>query len=179
MTPLLPCAACPMHYHSSREEVFLIANLNLSLCNVSPLLLVLSLVIWVRRPIVVSLLTSFQIVLESDGVSPEPSFLQSKESQFLQSFFIGFELQTLHPFFCFYSLDRLQCLRGFLVVRGLKLNTVMFCTEHWSVQSYQGHAQRKDLPGSAGYTISDTSQNVIGFLGQLSMLLACVYPAAD
>jgi len=61
-------------------------------------------------------LTSFQVVLESDRVFSEPSFLQTKESQFLQPLFVGPLLQTLQ--FCCPSLDMLQELNVFLVVEA-------------------------------------------------------------
>ena len=65
--------------------------------------------------------TSFQVVVESDKVSPEPPFLQTKQPQFPQLLLIRLVLQTLHQLLC-PSLDTLQLLSVFLVVRGPKLN---------------------------------------------------------
>ncbi|KAK4826673.1 LOW QUALITY PROTEIN: hypothetical protein QYF61_010682 [Mycteria americana] len=68
--------------------------------------------------------TSFQAVVESDKVSPQPPFLQAKEPQFPQPLLIRLLLQTLHQLRC-PSLDMLQHLNVSLVVRGPKLNTVI------------------------------------------------------
>ncbi|KAK4817730.1 hypothetical protein QYF61_026530 [Mycteria americana] len=67
--------------------------------------------------------TSFQVVVESDKVSPQPPFLQAKQPQFPQPLLIRLLLQTLHQLRC-PSLDTLQPLNVSLVVRGPKLNTV-------------------------------------------------------
>ncbi|KAK4830748.1 hypothetical protein QYF61_013198 [Mycteria americana] len=75
--------------------------------------------------------------------------------------------QTLHQF-C-YSLDALQHLNVFLVVRDPKLNTLFKCR-------VQGD---NHFPSPAGHTISDTSQQAIGFLGHLGTLLAHIQPAVD
>ncbi|KAK4829570.1 hypothetical protein QYF61_005239 [Mycteria americana] len=66
---------------------------------------------------------SFQVVVESDKVSPQPPFLQAKQPQFPQPLLIRLVLQTLHQLRC-PSLDTLQHLHVSLVVRGPKLNTV-------------------------------------------------------
>ncbi|KAK4817862.1 hypothetical protein QYF61_001531 [Mycteria americana] len=66
---------------------------------------------------------SFQAVVESDKVSPQPPFLQAKQSQVPQPLLIRLLLQTLHQLCC-PSLDTLQPLNVSLVVRGPKLNTV-------------------------------------------------------
>ncbi|KAK4828712.1 hypothetical protein QYF61_000550 [Mycteria americana] len=71
--------------------------------------------------------TSFQAVVESDKVSPQPPFLQAKQSQLPQPLLIRLLLQTLHQLRC-PSLDTLQHLKVSLVVRGPKLNTGF---EHW------------------------------------------------
>ncbi|KAK4816070.1 hypothetical protein QYF61_011294, partial [Mycteria americana] len=70
--------------------------------------------------------TSFQVVVESDKVSPQPPFLQAKQPQFPQPLLIRLLLQTLHQLRC-PSLDTLQHLNVSLVVRGPKLNTVFEC----------------------------------------------------
>ncbi|KAK4824730.1 hypothetical protein QYF61_018118, partial [Mycteria americana] len=67
--------------------------------------------------------TSFQAVVESHKVSPQPPFLQAKQPQFPQPLLIRLVLQTLHRLRC-PSLDMLQHLNVSLVVRGPKLNTV-------------------------------------------------------
>ena len=68
---------------------------------------------------------SLQIVIESDKVSPEPPLLlQTKQSLFPQLLLIRLVLQTPCQVFC-PSLDTLQALNVFFVVRGSKLNTVL------------------------------------------------------
>ncbi|KAK4823866.1 hypothetical protein QYF61_007622 [Mycteria americana] len=72
------------------------------------------------------------------------------------------------------SLDMLQHLNIFLVVRGPKLNTV------FQVQPHQCQVQGGNhFPSPAGHIISDTSQDAIGFLGHLGTLLAHIQPAVD
>ena len=61
--------------------------------------------------------TSFQVVIESNKMSPEPPFLQTKQRQFPQLSLIRLVLQTLHQLRC-PSPDMLQHLSVFLVVRG-------------------------------------------------------------
>ncbi|KAK4820222.1 hypothetical protein QYF61_021727 [Mycteria americana] len=107
--------------------------------------------------------TSFQAVVESDKVSPQPPLLQTKQSQFPQPLLIRLVLQTLHQLCC-PSLDTLQHLNVSLVVRGPKLNTVFKCR-------VQGDHH---FPSPAGHAIFDTSQDAIGFLGHLGTLLAHV-----
>ncbi|KAK4823556.1 LOW QUALITY PROTEIN: hypothetical protein QYF61_003300 [Mycteria americana] len=108
--------------------------------------------------------TSFQGVVESDKVSPQPPFLQAKQPQLPQPLLIRLLLQTLHQLRC-PSLDTLQHLNVSLVVRGPKLNTV-----------FEGHDH---FPTPAGHTIFDTSQDAIGFLGHLGTLLAHIQVAID
>ncbi|KAK4831914.1 hypothetical protein QYF61_020291 [Mycteria americana] len=117
--------------------------------------------------------TSFQVVVESDKVSPQPPFLQTKPPQFPQPLLIRLVLQTLHQLRC-PSLDMLQHLNVFLVVRDPKLNTV------FEVRPHQCRVQGDNLfPTPAGHTISDTSQDAIGFLGHLDTLLACIQAAVN
>ncbi|KAK4830776.1 hypothetical protein QYF61_013609 [Mycteria americana] len=117
--------------------------------------------------------TSFQVVVESDKVSPQLPFLQAKQPQFPQPLIIRLVLQTLHQLRC-PSLDTLQHLNVSLVVRGPKLNTVF---EVWPHQCrVQGHDH---FPSPAGHTIPDTSQDALGFLGHLGTLLAHVQPAVN
>ncbi|KAK4820013.1 hypothetical protein QYF61_017392 [Mycteria americana] len=72
---------------------------------------------------------SFQVVVESDNVSPEPPFLQAKQPQLPQPLLIRLLLQTLHQLRC-PSLDMLQHLNVSLVLRGPKLNTVFEVRPH-------------------------------------------------
>ena len=65
-------------------------------------------------------------------------------------------LQTPHQLCC-PSLDTLQGLSVFFVVRGLKLNTVHEVQPHLYWVQIDGH-----LSSPADYTISDTSQDMIG-----------------
>ncbi|KAK4828042.1 hypothetical protein QYF61_023080, partial [Mycteria americana] len=108
--------------------------------------------------------TSFQVVVESNKVSPQPPFLQAKQPQFPQPLLIRLVLQTLHHLRC-PSLDTLQHLNVSLVVRGPKLNTV-----------FEGHDH---FPSPAGHAIFDTSQDAIGFLGRLGTLLAHIQLPID
>ncbi|KAK4825181.1 hypothetical protein QYF61_024661 [Mycteria americana] len=55
--------------------------------------------------------TSFQVVVESDEVSPQPPLLQAKQSQLPQLLLIRLVLQTLHQLRC-PSLDTLQHLNS-------------------------------------------------------------------
>ncbi|KAK4821927.1 hypothetical protein QYF61_004930 [Mycteria americana] len=117
--------------------------------------------------------TSFQVVVESDEVSPQPPFLQAKQPQLPQPLLIRLVLQTLHQLRC-PSLDTLQHLNVSLVVRGPKLNTGFEVGPHQC--RVQGHDH---CPSPAGHTIPDTSQDAIGFLGHLGTLLAHVQPAVN
>ncbi|KAK4825213.1 hypothetical protein QYF61_025141 [Mycteria americana] len=116
---------------------------------------------------------SFQAVVESDKVSPQPPFLQAKQPQLPQPLLIRLVLQTLHQLRC-PSLDTLQPLNVSLVVGGPKLNTV------FEVRPHQCRVQGHDhFPSPAGHTIPDTSQDAVGFLGHLGTLLAHIQPAID
>ncbi|KAK4829686.1 hypothetical protein QYF61_006061, partial [Mycteria americana] len=117
--------------------------------------------------------TSFQVVVESDKISRQPPFLQAKQPQFPQPLLIRLLLQTLHQLRC-PSLDTLQHLNVSLVVRGPKMNTV------FKVRPHQCRVQGHDhFPSPAGHTISDTSQDAIGFLGHLGTLLAHIQAAVN
>ncbi|KAK4826688.1 hypothetical protein QYF61_010697 [Mycteria americana] len=117
--------------------------------------------------------TSFQVAVESDEVSPQPPFLQTKQPQFPQPLLRRLMLQTLHQLRC-PSLHTLQHLNVSLVVRGPKLNTV------FEVQPHQCRVQGGNhVLSPAGHTISDTSQDAIGLLGHLGTLLAHIQVAID
>ncbi|KAK4818842.1 LOW QUALITY PROTEIN: hypothetical protein QYF61_020061 [Mycteria americana] len=114
--------------------------------------------------------TSFQVVVESNKVSPQPPFLQAKQPQFLQLLLIRL---TLHQLRC-PSLDTQEHLNVSLVVRGPKPNTV------FKVQPHQCRVQGHDhFPSPAGHTISDTSQDAIGLLGHLGTLPGHIQPAIN
>ncbi|KAK4812332.1 hypothetical protein QYF61_017109 [Mycteria americana] len=117
--------------------------------------------------------TSFQVVEKSDKVSPQPPFLQAKQSQLPQPLLIRLLLQTLHQLRC-PSLHPLQYLNIPLVVGGPKLNTVFEVRPHQC--RVQGH---NHFPSPAGHAIFDTSQDAIGFLGRLGTLLAHIQAAVD
>ncbi|KAK4822882.1 hypothetical protein QYF61_021101 [Mycteria americana] len=117
--------------------------------------------------------TSFQVVVESNKVSPQPPFLQAKQPQFPQPLLTGLVLQTLHQLRC-PSLDMLQHLNVLLVVRGPKLNTVFEVRPHQCRVEGDNH-----FPSPAGHTIFDTSQDAIGFLGHLGTLLAHIQAAVN
>ncbi|KAK4830406.1 hypothetical protein QYF61_010937 [Mycteria americana] len=117
--------------------------------------------------------TSFQVVVESNKVSPQPPFLQAKQPQFPQPLLTRLLLQTLHQLRC-PSLDTLQHLHVSLVVRGPKLNTV------FEVRPHQCRVQGHDhFPSPAGHAIFDTSQDAVGFLGHLGTLLAHIQVAVN
>ncbi|KAK4827171.1 hypothetical protein QYF61_015133 [Mycteria americana] len=117
--------------------------------------------------------TSFQVVVESDEVSPQPPFLQAKQSQLPQPLLIRLLLQTLHQLRC-PSLYALQYLNVSLVVGGPKLNTVFEVRPHQC--RVQGH---NHFPSPAGHAIFDTGQDAIGLLGRLGTLLAHIQAAVN
>ena len=104
----------------------------------------------------------FQVVVESNKVSPEPPLLQNEQSQLSQLLLITPVLQTPHQFCC-HSLDTL--LDVILVVRGSEMNTVL---------EMQSQCQVQRVPGPTGCTISYTSQDAISLLCHLGTLLAHV-----
>jgi len=68
--------------------------------------------------------TSFQVVVESNKVPPQPPLLQTKQPQFPQLLLVRLVLQTpLQP--CWPSLDTLQQLKVFLVVKA----SLLSCSE--------------------------------------------------
>ncbi|KAK4818693.1 hypothetical protein QYF61_017914 [Mycteria americana] len=116
---------------------------------------------------------SFQAVVESDEVSPQPPFLQAEQPQVPQPLPISLVLQTLPQLRC-PSLDTLQPLNVSLVVGGPTLNTA------FEVRPHQCRVQGHDhCPSPAGHTIADTSQDAIGFLGHLGTLLAHIQLAVS
>ncbi|KAK4817038.1 hypothetical protein QYF61_026164 [Mycteria americana] len=103
----------------------------------------------------------------------KPDKNQAKQPQFPQLLLTRLVLQTLHQLRCS-SLDTLQHLSVFLVVRGPKLNTVFEVRPHQCRVQGDNHC-----PSPAGHTISDTSQDALGLLGHLGTLLAHIQPAVD
>ncbi|KAK4811398.1 hypothetical protein QYF61_003397 [Mycteria americana] len=116
---------------------------------------------------------SFQAVVESDEVSPQPPFLQAEQPQVPQPLPISLVLQTLPQLRC-PSLDTLQPLNVSLVVRGPTLNTAFEVRPHQCRVQGHGHC-----PSPAGHTIPDTSQDAIGLLGRLGTLLAPIQAAVN
>ncbi|KAK4816912.1 hypothetical protein QYF61_024922 [Mycteria americana] len=107
------------------------------------------------------------------GSVAESKETSTKQPQFPQPLLIRLLLQTLHQLHC-PSLHPVQHLDVSLVVRGPKLNTV------FQVRPHQCRVQGHDhFPSPAGHTISDTSQDAIGFLGHLGTLPAHVQPAVN
>ncbi|TRZ12529.1 hypothetical protein HGM15179_014580 [Zosterops borbonicus] len=106
--------------------------------------------------------TSFQRVVESDKVTPEPLFLQTKQPQLPQPLLRGFVLQTLHQLHC-PSLDTLQHLCA-LLLQGLELDRE---PEEWPPQCR--------VPGGDACSCWPhycyTGWGAIGLLGHLGMLL--------
>ncbi|KAK4826190.1 hypothetical protein QYF61_006134, partial [Mycteria americana] len=116
---------------------------------------------------------SFQVVVESNKVSPQPPLLQAKQPQFPQPLLRRLLLQTLHQLRC-PPLHTLQPLSVSLVVGGPKLNTAFEVRPHQC--RVQGH---NHFPSPAGHTIPDTSQDAVGLLGHLSTLPAHIQMAAN
>ena len=108
------------------KKCFLISNLNLPWHNLRPFPLVLS---PVRRDQPHSAVSTFQVMEESNNVSPQPPLPQTKEPQFLQLLLIGHILQALHKPCC-PSLDLLQNLDVPSVLTCPKLNTVLEVRPH-------------------------------------------------
>ncbi|KAK4812776.1 hypothetical protein QYF61_020396 [Mycteria americana] len=104
---------------------------------------------------------------------------QAKQPQVPQPLPISLVLQTLPQLRC-PSLDTLQPLNVFLVVRGPTLNTV-FCFEPLiHIQPPQCRVQGDNpFPTPAGHTIPDTSQDAVGLLGYLGTLLAHIQAAVN
>ncbi|KAK4825522.1 LOW QUALITY PROTEIN: hypothetical protein QYF61_000035, partial [Mycteria americana] len=155
----------------SVKKNFLISSLNLPWRNLRPFPLVLSLVTWEKTP--TPPLYNLLSVVESDEVSPQPPFLQAKQSQLPQPLLIRLLLQTLHQLPC-PSLHTLQYLNIPLVVGGPKLNTVFEVRPHQC--RVEGH---NHFPSPAGYAIFDTGQDAIGLLGRLGTLLAHIQAAVN
>ena len=88
----------------SVKKFFLTSNLNLPWCNLRPFSLVLS---PVRRDLPALAVSTFQILEESNRVSPQPPFPQTKQPRFLQSLLVRHILQALHKP-CFPPLDLLR-----------------------------------------------------------------------
>ncbi|KAK4827071.1 hypothetical protein QYF61_014145 [Mycteria americana] len=109
---------------------------------------------------------------ETDPHLATTSF-QAKQPQFPQPLLTRLVLQTLHQLPC-PSLDTLQHLNVFLVVRGPKLNTGFEVRPHQC--RVQGH---NHFLSPAGHTIPDTSQDAIGLLGHLGTLLAHIQVAVN
>ncbi|KAK4819909.1 hypothetical protein QYF61_014644 [Mycteria americana] len=116
---------------------------------------------------------SFQVVVESDEVSPQPPFLQAEQPQLPQPLLISLVLQTLPQLRC-PSLDTLQPLNVSLGARGPTLNTAFEVRPHQC--PVQGHDH---CPAPAGHAIPDTSQDAVGFLGHLGTLLAHIQLAVN
>ncbi|KAK4826479.1 hypothetical protein QYF61_009475 [Mycteria americana] len=109
---------------------------------------------------------------ETDPHLSTTSF-QAKQPQFPQPLPISLVLQTLHQLHC-PSLDTPQHLNVSLVVRGPKLNTAFEVRPHQCRVQGDNH-----FPSPAGHTVSDTSQDAIGFLGCLGTLLAHIQLAVN
>ncbi|KAK4824820.1 hypothetical protein QYF61_019670 [Mycteria americana] len=118
-------------------------------------------------------LTERTNILSAQGKPIKKSRTPAKQPQLPQPLLIRLVLQTLHQLRC-PSLDTLQPLNIPLVVRGPKLNTAFEVRPHQC--RVQGHHH---FPSPAGHTISDTSQDAVGFLGHLGTLLAHIQPGID
>ena len=96
----------------SEKKFFLKSNLNISCHYLKSFLLILSLVTWKMRPNLTFPTTLFQVVVESDKVSPDCLLLQSKQSHLPQPILIKLVHQTLHQL-CSASLHMFQGLKVF------------------------------------------------------------------
>ncbi|PKU45971.1 hypothetical protein llap_3739 [Limosa lapponica baueri] len=97
---------------------------------------------------------------------------RAKQPQLPQLLLTGPVLQTPHKLCC-PSLDTLQHLNVFFVVRGPKLDTVL------EVGPHQCPVQGDDHFPSPTHLTTDTGQDAVGLLGHLDTLLARVQPAVD
>ena len=141
----------------AEKKWFLTQNLNLPWCNLKPLPLILSLLPGRRGqpPPHHNLLSGScregwglpWASSSPDWTIPVPSATPHKTCA-----------PDLSQFQC-PSLDMLQGLKFFLLVKSPKLNTVLEVQPHQSWVQWDNH-----LPAPAGCTISDTGQNAIGFL---------------
>ncbi|KAK4825176.1 LOW QUALITY PROTEIN: hypothetical protein QYF61_024656, partial [Mycteria americana] len=108
--------------------------------------------------------TSFQVLVESNEVSLQPPLLQAKQPQFPQPILIRL---TLHQLRC-PSLDTLQHLNVFLVVRGPKLNTA-FHAQHlppaYARQENKDRQAPKVTLGSLGIMVILVSLVQMGYQG--------------
>ncbi|RMB93651.1 hypothetical protein DUI87_29878 [Hirundo rustica rustica] len=116
---------------------------------------------------------TLQEAVESDKVTSESPFLQAKQPQFPQSFFIQLMLQAPHQPRC-PPLDSLKHLNILPKLKGPELDTIL------KVWPHQCRVQGKNnLPAPAGHTIPDTGQYAIGPLGHQGTLLAHVQLVVD
>ncbi|KAJ7415365.1 hypothetical protein WISP_78556 [Willisornis vidua] len=152
----------------SMTNFFLISNVHLSWHNLRPIPLVLLLVCLGEESSLHLAITSFQGLVESNEITPHNLLcFRLNNPSSLQLLLIRFAPQTLHQFPC-PSLDLVQHLNVFLVVRGPKLNT------GFEVWPHQCQVQRdKHFFISSGHPIFDTGQDITGLLGTL---LAQVQP---
>ncbi|RMB92651.1 hypothetical protein DUI87_30960 [Hirundo rustica rustica] len=117
--------------------------------------------------------TTLQEVVESDKVTSESSFLQAKQPQLSQSFFIWLVFHASHQACC-PPLEALKSLNVLPKLRGPELDTIL---KVWPDQCrVQG---KSNLPAPAGHTIPDASQDAIGLLGHLGTLLNHIQLAFD
>ncbi|PKU44635.1 hypothetical protein llap_5071 [Limosa lapponica baueri] len=156
------------------KKFFPISILNLPWHNLRPFPLVPSPVPWEKRLTPPLATPTFQVVTESEKVSPQPPFLQAEHLQLPQRLLTRLVLQTPHQLRC-PSLDTLQPLNVFPFLRGPKLKTI------FSVRPHQGRVQQQctHFPSPAGHTVPDRDQDAVGLLGHLGTLLAHIHPAVD
>ncbi|TRZ08524.1 hypothetical protein HGM15179_018581 [Zosterops borbonicus] len=119
------------------------------------------------------LATTFQVVVESDMVSPEPPFLQAKQLQLPQLLLIELVFQALHQPCCL-SLDTFENLNILLKLSGLELDIVLKVWPHQCQIHGKNHFR-----SPSGHTIPDTGQDAIGLLGHLGTLLSHIQSAIN
>ncbi|RMC14734.1 hypothetical protein DUI87_06908 [Hirundo rustica rustica] len=101
---------------------------------------------------------TLQEVVECDKVTSESPFLQAKQPQLPQSFFVRLVLQAPHQPRC-PPLDTLKHLNVLPKLRGPELDTIL------KVWPHQCRVQGKnDLPAPAGHTIPDPGQVPLALL---------------
>ncbi|PKU37700.1 hypothetical protein llap_11996 [Limosa lapponica baueri] len=117
--------------------------------------------------------TSSQVVVESYKVSPQPPFLQAKQTPVPSA--APHKVCALDPSpALLLSFGHAAAPQYLLVVRGSELNIII---EVWPHQCWvQGD---NHYPSPAGHTISDTNQHAIGLLGHLGTLLARIKLTVD
>ena len=150
------------------KKFFQISSLNHSWCNLR-LFLMFCHLSPMQRLMLWNLLSGSSRVAESNEVSPQPPFLQTKQPQSPQPLLITSSFTNFTALFC----TQLSNSTSFLQWGAQKW------TQLFEVQSHQCCKQGVNhFPSSASHTVSDTGQVAL-VLGHLGTLLMWVQPAVD